>query len=184
MVHLIAGLTLLLGGLHADVKAPPPKKEPAKKPGVLHVHDGGSLFTGTAIDKAKVAMGKTLFEHETALTIDTHSTVPKDRKLPDGVGERARFFEDWAKASAATDRAKGVYVLVCRSPGYVQVIVDKATLDRGFTNENEQRVRDMLITAFRDSAKETDDKKKFELRDKALAGAVDYVSGALKGTVK
>jgi hypothetical protein len=42
----------------------------------------------------------------------------------------------------------------------------------------------MLITAFKDSAKETDDKKKFELRGKALSGAVDYVSGALKGTVK
>lgn len=191
MVQLIGGLgsifAVLVGGLIAVPVAasapPPPKKEPVKKPGVLHVYDAGSLFTESAIDKAKSAMGKTQFERESSLTVETFATLPKD-KTPPAKGEEAKFFEAWAKAEAAGDKAKGVYVLVCRSPGYVTVICDKATRDRGFAVENEQKLRDLLLASFKEAAKETDDKKKFEARDKALSAAVDYVGGVLKGTAK
>lgn len=165
--------------------APPPAK---KKPGVLHVYDGGSLFTEGAIDRGKTAMGKTMFERETVLTIETHSNVPKDRKLPEDKGEYAKFFESWAKSAASGDRAKGIYVLICRSPGYVQILADKATRDRGFTAENEQRLRDMFLTAFKDAAAAKKDGKSDEevakIRDKALSNAVEYASGILKGSVK
>ncbi|HEY1187027.1 MAG TPA: hypothetical protein VGE74_05185 [Gemmata sp.] len=193
MSQLLGGLgsvvaALLVGGLIAvpvAASAPPP---PKKKPGVLHVYDGGSLFTEGAIDRSKVAMGKMMFEHETVLTVDTHATVPKDKTLPDERGERARFFESWAKSAASGDRAKGVYVLVCRSPGYVQVIADKATRDRGFTAANEQRLRDLFTQAFKDAAQAKKDGKADEdvlrIRDKALSNAAEYVSGILKGTVK
>jgi hypothetical protein len=184
---LAALAALLLAVQAADAAQPkkePPKKEPPRKPGALHVYDGGSLFTEKGIDKAKAAMGKALFERETGLTVETHAGVPKDRKLPDEPGERARFFESWAKSAAAGDRAKGVFVLVCRSPGYVQVIVDKTTRDRGFTAENEQRLREMLLDAFKAAAKEADDAKKLEARDKALGAATDYIASVLKGTVK
>ena len=165
----------------AQPKKEPPKKEPPRKPGALHVYDGGSLFTEKGIDKAKAAMGKALFERETGLTVETHAGVPKDRKLPDEPGERARFFESWAKSAAAGDRAKGVFVLVCRSPGYVEVLADKTTRERGFTNEDEQKLRDTLLNAFRDAAKEKDnEKKQFEIRDKSLSDAVDLVIRDLK----
>lgn len=179
---------LLVSGLIAvpvSATAPPP---PKKKPGTLHVYDGGSLFTETAIDHGKVAMGKMMFEHDTVLTVDTHAGIPKDKKLPEDKGEHAKFFEQWAKSAASGDRAKGVYVLVCRSPGYVQVLADKATRDRGFTAENEQRLRDMFLTSFKDAAQAKKDGKSdeelFKIRDKGLSNAVEYVSGILKGTVK
>src|SRR3989442_696462 len=122
---------LLVGGLIATptVAAPPPKKPVA---GVLHVYDGGSLYTSTAIDKAKAAMGKTQNEHGVTLTIDTHAAIPKDKQGDYTKENEAKFFEKWAKDAASGDKAKGVYVLVCRSPGYVAVIADKATRDRGF----------------------------------------------------
>lgn len=193
MTRSIVGLGSLLAVLAAGLvavpsaacAAPPPVK---KKTGVLHVYDGGSVFSEAAIDRGKVAMSKTAFDHETVLTVDTHATVPKDRKLPDEVGERAKFFESWAKSAASGDRAKGVYVLVCRSPGYVQVLVDKATRDRGFTAENEQRLRDMFLTAFKDAAVAKKDGKSDEdllkIRDRSLSNATEYVSGVLKGATK
>lgn len=188
VVGLGSALALLMAGVVAApgaAGAAPPVK---KKTGVLHVYDGGAMFSEAAIDRGKVAMSKTLFDHETVITVDTHAAVPKDRKLPDEPGERAKFFENWAKSAASGDRAKGVYVLVCRSPGYVQVLADKATRDRGFTAENEQRLRDMLLTAFKDAAKAKADGKSDEelskIRDKGLSNATEYVSGVLKGTVK
>ena len=185
MSHVTAMVAaLLVGGLIAlPTEAAPPKKVSAKQAGVLHVYDGGSLFTTSAIDKAKAAMGKTMSEHTVTLTIDTHPTIPMDRKAP-AKGEETKFFEQWAKDQAAGEKAKGVYVLVCRSPGYAVVISDKATRDRGFTNANEQKLRDMLINSFKEAAKETDDKKRFEIRDKALSAAADYVTTVLKSTVK
>ncbi len=190
MVRLIGGcrsiFAALVGGLIAlpvSAIALPQKKEPPKKPGVLHVYDGGAMFTETAIDRAKVAMEKTQFAHETALTIDTHSAIPKDKTAPTE-GEKAKFFQDWAKSAAAGDRAKGVYVLVCRSPGYVVVICDKSTRDRGFSAANEQRLREILLDGFKQAAKETEDKKKFEARDKVLSAAGDYVTSVLKDTVR
>lgn len=194
MVQSIGGIgsifALLLSGLIAVPASAgaPPKKEPVKKPGVLHVYDGGSLFSDGAIDRAKVSLGKMQFERETTLTVDTHASVPKDKTLPGEPGERAQFFENWARSAAASDKAKGVYVLVCRSPGYVAVIVDKATRDRGFSNENERRTRDMLLTSFKDAAQAKKDGKSDEdalkIRDKGLLNAVEYVSGVLKGTTK
>jgi hypothetical protein len=164
------------------------KKEPVKKPGVLHVYDGGSLFTATAIDAAKVSFGKLVFDPEATLTVDTHAGVPAGKKLPEGEAERPKFFEQWAKDAASADKARGVYVLVCRSPGYVQVIADKQTRDRGFGAANEQRLRDMFTTAFKDAAQAKRDGKSDDevakIRDKGLSNAADYVSGVLKGTVK
>ncbi|MDY3563070.1 hypothetical protein R5W23_004569 [Gemmata sp. JC673] len=190
MIRSIVGLGSVLAVLTAGlIVAPRADAAPQKKkPGVLHVYDGAALFTETAIDRGKVALGKTVFDHETVLTVDTHAAVPKDRKLPAEPGERAKFFESWAKSAASGDRAKGVYVLVCRSPGYVQVLADKATRDRGFTAENEQRLRDMFTTAFKDAAAAKKDGKSdeelFKIRDKSLSNAVEYVSGVLKGTIK
>jgi hypothetical protein len=191
MARLTCGVVLALlacGVLAAPAPAQPKKKDPPAKPGVLHVYDGGSVFTEGAIDRAKVAMGKMVFEQETALTVDTYSGVPNDRKLPDDAGERGKFFESWAKDAARGDRAKGVYVLVCRSPGYVQVLADKAARDRGFSAENEQRLRELLLTAFKDAGQAKKDGKsddeQFKIRDKGLANAVEYVSGVLKGKVK
>lgn len=191
MAQLLGGpvLALLACGLLAvPAAAQPKKKDPPKKSGVAHVYDGGSLFTEAAIDRAKAAMGKMAFEQDTVLTVDTYAGVPKDRTLPDEPGERAKFFEKWARDAASGDRAKGVYVLVCRSPGYVQVLADKATRDRGFSQENEQRLRDLLLDAFKAAGQAKKDGKsedeQFKIRDKGLSNAVEYVSGVLKGTVK
>ena len=192
MIQVVGGLgsvfaALVCGLIALPVSAQPKKKEPVKKPGALHVYDGGSLFTNSAIDKAKAAMGKTVFERETALTVETFATIPKDKTAPEK-GEEAKFFTNWAKSEAALDKAKGVYVLVCRSPGYVTVLVDKASRDRGFSNENEQKLRDILLASFKEASQAKKDGKsdeeQFKIRDKALSGAADYVSSVLKGTAK
>lgn len=196
MSQLLGGLgsvvaALLVGGLLAvptTADAQQPKNPPKKKSGTLHVYDGGSLFTEGAIDRTKVSMSKMMFDQDTVLTVDTYAGVPKDKKLPEDKGEHAKFFEQWAKSAAVGERAKGVYVLVCRSPGFVQVLADKATRDRGFTVENEQRVRDMFTQVFKDAAQAKKDGKSDDevakIRDKGLSNAVEYVSGVLKGSVK
>ncbi|MBY0458819.1 MAG: hypothetical protein K2V38_15890, partial [Gemmataceae bacterium] len=171
-----------------QVKKEQPKKDPPKKPGVAHVYDGGGLFSEKAIDRIKSTFGGVQFDRETSLTIETVAAIPKDKQGDYNEDNKAKFFEQWAKDMAKGDKATGVYVLVCRSPGYVVVICDKSTRDRGFAAANEQRLRDMLLAGFKEAAEAKKDGKPDEevvkLRDKGLANAGEYVAGVLKGTPK
>ncbi len=177
---------LLAGGLVAvPTPAQATGKPAVKHPGVLHVYDGGSMFTKSGVEKAKGTMGNVQFDHGLSLTIDTHSTVAKDKTAPAkdaSDGEKEKFFKAWAKELAVGDHAKGIYVLVCRSPGYVEVIADKETRDRGFAQSHEQHLRKLFLDAFNTSKDKSDDEK-FRLRDEALLAATNYVINDLKDTV-
>src|SRR5262249_16936753 len=132
---------------------------------------------------AKSAMSGTTFDHGLTMTIDTYASIPEDKKASYSEDKKAQFFKNWAMELAKNDKAKGIYVLVCRSPGYVEVITDRETRNRGFSHDNEVKLAEMLRTAFRDAAKHKDDPaKETQLRDDALKSAVDYVVGDLKGT--
>src|SRR5438309_2014421 len=108
---------LLVGGLLA-VPAPvlAEAAKPAKQAGTLHVYDQGKLFSEAGIDKAKGALSGTQFDHGLTLTVDTYSAIPDDKKAGYKEENKAKFFKDWAVSLASGDKAKGIYVLVCRSP--------------------------------------------------------------------
>jgi len=175
---------LLAGGLLA---VPTPALAASDlKDGTLHIYDQGKLFTDSGTDKAKSTFGNVKFDHGLTLTIDTYQFIPDDKKSGYKEENKAKFFKDWAVALATGDKERGIYVLVCRSPGYVEVIADKTTRERGFSNENEQKVRDLLLTSFKEAAKVAKDGKSDEeqskIRDVGLQAAVDYVIKDLKDT--
>ncbi len=153
-----------------------------QQPGTLHVYDQGKLFTEAGIDKAKSTFGNTKFDHGLTLTIDTYKELPEGKKGEYSKEKEGKFFKDWAVTLAKDDRAKGIYVLVCRSPGYVTVIADKTTRERGFTNEDEKKLRDTLLASFRDAAKEKDAAKQSQIRDTALLASVNFVAEDMKNT--
>ncbi|MFM8273339.1 MAG: hypothetical protein ACKODX_13575, partial [Gemmata sp.] len=90
---------VLAGGLVA-FPTPAYAGKVARQSGTLHVYDGGSMFTGPGVDRAKGTMSNVQFEGGLTLTVDTHSGVPKDRTVPEARGEREKFFRDWARELA------------------------------------------------------------------------------------
>jgi hypothetical protein len=177
---------LLAGGLLAMPAPAKADKVAAKHPGTLHVYDGGHLFSAAGADRAKNALNNTQFSYGLSVTVDTHEKIPDAKKGEYKDDAKAAFFRKWAEESAKGDRAHGVYILICRSPGYVEVIADKPTRDRGFSNENERKLRDIFLGAFKDSkaAKEAgkSDEEQVRIRDEALLGAVGYITTDLKDT--
>ncbi|HEY1187028.1 MAG TPA: hypothetical protein VGE74_05190, partial [Gemmata sp.] len=175
---------LLAGGLLAVPNVA--RADNKMQGGVLNVYDGGALFTDGAINTAKDRFSGTEFDHGLTFTVDTYSAVPSGKKLPENPAERPKFFRDWAKSAATGDKAKGVFVLLCRSPGYIEVIADAATVTRGFKQADEQRLRDI----FRDALKESVQLEKagkppeevFAARDRGLENAVAFVITDLKWT--
>lgn len=173
---------LLTGGLIA-APAFASKSGAASEPGNLIVLGNGEskLFTQEGIDRAKNAMSAARFEGGMMLTFDTWAELPEAKKGQYKKETEAQFFLEWAKERASADHARGIYVLICRSPGYVEIIATKATRERGFTNENEQQLRKILLAPFHE-AKDKPPEEQLKIRDAALKNAVEYVIGDLQGT--
>jgi hypothetical protein len=180
MTKFLTGLAMAVvaAGL---VAAPALADKVTSAPGTLNVFDEGKLFTSAGIDKAKSAMNGTTFNHGLTMTIDTYGSIPEDKKASYSKDKEEPFFRSWAQELAKNDKARGIYVLVCRSPGYVEVIADRETRDRGFKHEHEVKLKNTLLASFR-SAKDKPEAEQFEIRDKGLKAAVDYVVSDLKDT--
>jgi uncharacterized protein len=178
---------LLAGGLFALPAFAESKPQP-KKAGVLHVYGNADtkLFSEDGIKRAESSMRGTQFEGGMMLTIDTYPKIPDDMKASYKEDEKARFFNNWAKKRAGDDKAKGVYVLICRSPGYVEVIATNTTRERGFSDDDKVVVRDTFLNAFKEAAKAKQDGKSdaeiVKIRDDALVSAVSFVANDLQDT--
>ncbi|MFO0824147.1 MAG: hypothetical protein U0792_13715 [Gemmataceae bacterium] len=179
---------ILTGGLIATPVLATAAK-PVKASGKLVVfgNDGDSkLFTSDGVTRAENALNNTSFDHGLTVTVDIYAKPPEGKTVPADEAEKARFFHNWAVDVAKGDKAKGVYILICRSPGYVQVIADKTTRDRGFSDANEKQLRDKLLGSFRAAKVAKDEGKpeadQFKLRDEGLSEAIGFIISDLKDT--
>jgi len=179
-----AVLAAILCGAWASIASA--EGEGLQVPGALHVYlnDASGFFSDKGIAQAKEAMEKTLFSGGLVMTVDVLARPPQGREVPTDEKQRGKFFLDLARDLATADKARGIYILVCRSPGYVQVIADKATRERGFSLDDERKVRDILLEGFRAASKleKESPQQAVEQRDKALLSAVQFVVEDLRNT--
>lgn len=135
------------------------------------VKDEAGFFSATAIQKANSEIAEIQRRFRKNLLIETVRTVPDDKvdrvKQMDR-SARDSFFHKWANERARADGVNGVYVLICKSPGHVQVEAGADTKKRAFTPQNERALSNLLITAFRE--------KKY---DRGLEDAVSYVQRSM-----
>ncbi|HEV3257361.1 MAG TPA: TPM domain-containing protein [Gemmataceae bacterium] len=134
------------------------------------VRDNADFFSPAAVQKADDQIADIRRHHQTDLVIETFKTVPPKRS--DEVkrmeaGARQRFFAAWANDRMKRNGIKDIYVLICRSPGHVQVAVGEHAR-RGFAKADEQKLSDLLLARFKANEK-----------DKGLLEAVAYVQTAL-----
>jgi hypothetical protein len=150
----------------ADVKEDPKKKDPPKvareKP--LTSRDDGKFFGEEAWKKVAPAAEKLLKEKQTDLFIETVMTPWKgdaDKVKAMKPEEREKFFHELADERAKEVKLHGVYILVCKNPSSLYVIVpDPSEFPPGFAT----KVKTALLEAFKD--------KKF---DEGLQKALDIV---------
>ena len=93
---------------------------------VPEVRDDGHFFKPETLKKANDIIREIHDEFKQDLVIETFQTPPggeeKAKQLKATTGEaRERFFKDWLRQRAEAERVGGVYVLICRSPGHVEV---------------------------------------------------------------
>lgn len=185
-LSLAVCLVVFVPGVAAQPKKE--KKDPPKIDGRLIVEDGAGFFSPEAIRKAKGALAEVHDIYRREMLVMTLRELPEAKakefaKLADA-SAKDRFFHDLANDEAKASQARGVFVLICRNPSHLTLLLDREVRDKGFAGADELRVRDLLIEKFRAGSKlekEADKRAEF---DKGLINAAEYVRDAYKKMVK
>jgi len=119
-----------------------------------HVFDGGMFFSEEAVSEADDIIRDMKRAYGRDLVVETYPGIPDPMKEDLARDGKEKFFENWLNRRAKQLGVRGVFVLMTREPGRVQVGVDKTTRQRAFTVADGEALREILVSAFR--AKEFD----------------------------
>jgi uncharacterized membrane protein YgcG len=136
MVLLAAVWLTLLGAVSA---APP------------EVRDAASFFSPAAVNQANAGIQEIKRLYKKDLHVETFPTPPANLK-DQFQKNQAKAFVDWAKAQAGKSKIEGVYVLITKTPSHLEVLVDDATLKKAFPAKDRDKLRDVLLTQFREKS--------------------------------
>ena len=138
----------------------------------VDVKDDGEFFSKSALEKANGQIADLKKEYSKDLYIETLKSVPADKadefeKMDKA--DRARFFVKWSGERATAAKVKGIYVLITKKPGHVEIQVDRQTREHGFGANESKQLRAKFV-----------DGLQHKEPDKALLDAVEYVKQTLK----
>jgi uncharacterized membrane protein YgcG len=105
------------------------------------ITDDGKFFSADAIQSAEAIIRQIQMVHQKDLRVETFPEIPKELLPQFQQQGKQKFFEQWTNDRATQQRVNGVYILICRNPGRLQVWVDNATGRRLFTAGD----RDFLV---------------------------------------
>jgi hypothetical protein len=113
------------------------------------IADGAAFFSAKAVSEASDIIDSIVSMHDRDVRVETYAQVPehlRDDLARDG---REKFYDDWLNRRARELGVRGIFILITRTPGRIQVGVDKATQRRAFPADDRDALREGLATAFR-----------------------------------
>src|SRR6476469_4105208 len=93
---------------------------------VAEVRDEGHFFSADAVSKANDIIKEIKQKYKKDLVIETVRQVPdnkKDEANSSDAKVKGHFFANWAVERAKMEGVNGIYVLITREPGHVEVAV-------------------------------------------------------------
>ncbi len=137
------------------------------------VKDEGKFFTADELERANKKIRQIYTDFGCDVVVETVPAIPADLEAKYKELGRDKFFLQWAEKRAGELGVNGVYVLVCKSPGRVEVVVGGPTGKRRFAGGDRGRIVNKMLGPFRD--------KKF---DEGLTAALDFVETTLKAAAR
>jgi uncharacterized membrane protein YgcG len=136
------------------------------------IKDDGKFFSPDTIKKANKLIREIARKYERDLLVETYAAVPMDQvERVKGMSrdERERFFRNWATDRAEATVVHGVYILVCKEPTHLEIIIT-AKARSVFDKDTFDKLRELLLKHFREKH-----------YDEGLLAAVDFVRDKLAG---
>jgi uncharacterized protein len=142
------------------------------------VIDQAGLFSRDVVEKANRRINLVRDRVKKDLVVETFSEIPekrrKDLKENAPKEERAKFFDRWARDRAEDLKVNGVYILILKSPGRLEIKGGKDTLNKGFPEDGRKALGRKMLTLL-------DDKKYDAALEEAVSRVTDsYESNARK----
>jgi uncharacterized membrane protein YgcG len=134
------------------------------------VRDEADFFKPATVTRANEVIKEVKQKYKKDLLVETFRHVPEGERQEATSSDRdvkARFFADWAERRAREEGVNGIYVLITRDPGHVEVAVGNHTRTV-FPDEDRRRLVQILLSHFKE--------KEY---DEGLLEAVRYVRQAL-----
>ena len=117
----------------------------AAEPGI---HDGGMFFSEEALSEAADIVRVIRQAYDRDVVVETYAAVPDELREDLAREGKEKFYADWLERRAKELGVRGVFVLITREPGRVQVGVDRTTRQRVFTVKDREALREALVSSF------------------------------------
>jgi uncharacterized membrane protein YgcG len=137
------------------------------------VRDDAGFFSQQAVDQANQSIREMKQQTGRDLMIETFPTIPQERQGEYRPDNAAPFFRRWAQARGTAAHVKGVYILINRTPAYLEIAQADQVKQREFTEADSRELRDQMLPMMK--------QKQF---DQALSTAVDFVSSRFRDRVQ
>src|SRR4051812_45331028 len=118
---------------------------------IAEVRDEAHFFTADAVAQANEIIKEIKQRYKKDLLIETVRHVPENKKDEANSSDekvKGHFFANWAVERARSEKVNGIYVLITREPGHVEVAVGNQT-HSVFSNEARRHLSQLLLTHFR-----------------------------------
>ncbi len=145
---------------------------PASAAVTPRVSDEARFFSPDAVAKANQKIREIYRDYGKDLLIETVLRVPPDMQTKYKALGKRKFFAHWAIKRAEDSGCKGIYILLCKSPGHLQIEVGRSTRQRGFTLPDRDRLVQQMSPLLV--------KKNQMHNDAALMLAVDTIESTLR----
>ena len=133
------------------------------------VKDEGKFFSAEALDKANRTIRQIYQRFEKDVVIETFPAIPADLEKKYKEEEKASFFNEWARKRAVELGVNGIYILICKKPGRIEVEVGNQTRKKAFTQNDRDRLVQRMLSDFKE--------KKF---DEGLLEGVEFIESAMR----
>ena len=112
------------------------------------IHDGGMFFSEEALSEAADIVRVIRQSYDRDVVVETYAAVPDELREELARDGKEKFYADWLERRAKELGVRGVFILITREPGRVQVGVDRSTRQRVFTIRDREALREALVAAF------------------------------------
>lgn len=139
-------MNLTLATLTLAVLANNPATDPPK------IVDQAKLFSDAAVKKAEETIARIQTNHKKSVVIETFAKPPQEKdKEARGENAKARqaFFAKWAQDRAKASKVNGIYVLICKDPAHLRIVVDGQTIKKSFTAKDRDQVSETILAQFK-----------------------------------
>jgi hypothetical protein len=136
------------------------------------VKDEGKFFTKEGLEKADKKVRETYAKYRKDVVVETYMAPPEGKAVPEDKEKRAEFYREWAEKRIKELGVNGVYILVTRKPGRVELVADSLTRKKALPPSDRDKAVKKMLAEFRE-----------KMFDAGLMAALESIEASLKANL-